>query len=70
MSVEYIDQWSDVQIGDEVVTSGLGGVFPAGLTIGKVSEVLPLIGGFKRVLVRPAVPLGRVREVLVLLNKK
>ncbi len=33
----HITENADVQIGTEIVTSGLGGVFPTGLPVGKVS---------------------------------
>ena len=39
LSLNRIAQTSDVQIGDRVQTSGLGGVFPAGLAIGEVSAI-------------------------------
>ncbi len=70
VSVEYIDQLADVLVGDEVATSGLGGIFPSGLFVGRVSSILPISGGFKRVMVQPAVRMGKVREVLVLISKK
>ncbi|MGD9782682.1 MAG: rod shape-determining protein MreC [Kiritimatiellia bacterium] len=37
--MDYVSQTADVQEGDEVVTSGLGGVFPKGLLVGRVSRV-------------------------------
>jgi rod shape-determining protein MreC len=56
-----------VQIGDEVVTSGLGASFPPGLVIGKVSSVGKDDGMFQKVEVDPAVDVSRVRAVEVLL---
>lgn len=56
-----------VQLGDEVVTSGLGASFPPGLVVGKVSSVSRDDGMFQRVLVEPAVDVSRVRAVEVLL---
>ena len=35
----YISRTADVQEGDEVVTSGMGGVFPKGLLVGRVGRV-------------------------------
>ena len=32
---------NDVQVGDSVITSGLGGIFPKGLYLGRVSRVVP-----------------------------
>lgn len=39
LEVEGISNTKDVSIGDYVYTSGLGGVFPSGILIGKVSEI-------------------------------
>jgi rod shape-determining protein MreC len=37
--MDYISQLADVQEGDEVVTSGMGGLFPKGLLVGRVRRV-------------------------------
>lgn len=37
--VKYISQWLQPQIGDEVVTSGLDGIFFEGIKVGVVTEV-------------------------------
>lgn len=58
---------SDVKVGDSVVTSGLGGRFPAGFPIGTIAALRPddsrafLMGDL-----RPAAQLDRGREVLLL----
>lgn len=60
---------SDVQVGDRLVTSGLGGRFPPGFPVGTIAALRPddsrafLIGD-----VKPAAQLDRGREVLVLLS--
>jgi rod shape-determining protein MreC len=58
---------SRVKVGDEVVTSGLGATFPAGLVVGKVSKIIGDDGLFQSVEVNPAVDVSRVRAVMVLL---
>jgi rod shape-determining protein MreC len=58
---------SRVQVGDEIVTSGLGASFPPGLVVGKVSAVARDDGMFQKVEVAPAVDVSRVRAVEVLL---
>ena len=35
----YIEAESDIRIGDKVVTSGIGGVYPRGLLVGRVTAV-------------------------------
>lgn len=52
--------------GDLVVTSGLGGVFPKGLPLGRVSQIGPVRGLFRFADLTPSVDLGRVEGVLIL----
>jgi rod shape-determining protein MreC len=56
-----------IEVGDEVVTSGLGASFPAGLVVGHVSKVDRDDGMFQRAEVEPSVEVSRVRVVEVLL---
>jgi len=56
-----------VKVGDEVVTSGLGASFPAGLVVGKIAKIIGDDGMFQSVEVSPAVDVSRVRAVMVLL---
>jgi rod shape-determining protein MreC len=67
LSLPYLPRNADVQVDDLLVSSGLGGVFPAGLPVGRVAEVrrdpsqpLAIVGA------RPAAALDRDREVLLL----
>ncbi|MBQ9291866.1 MAG: rod shape-determining protein MreC [Campylobacter sp.] len=39
ISVKFIPQWLEPKVGDEVFTSGLDGVFFAGVPVGKVKEI-------------------------------
>jgi rod shape-determining protein MreC len=68
---EYVLQKHDVQIGDTVVASGLDGVYPKGLRIGWVSEVVkrePEI--FLDITVTPYIDFERLEEVLIVLAPK
>jgi len=68
-SLEFTPADEDVKVGDTVITSGIGGVFPKGLNIGEVTMVKKgEYGIFQTVEVRPAVNLARLEEVLVLLQ--
>ncbi|HEY4239941.1 MAG TPA: rod shape-determining protein MreC [Kofleriaceae bacterium] len=56
-----------LQVGDDVVTSGLGESFPPGLVVGKVAKITGDDGMFQTVEVTPSVDVSRVRAVMVLL---
>jgi rod shape-determining protein MreC len=56
-----------VNPGDVVQTSGLGEVYPSGVTIGRVVRLLPSSDGLSRTyLVQPAVDSGTLLELLLL----
>jgi rod shape-determining protein MreC len=65
---EFFVRGDDVQVGDVVITSGFGGVYPKGLRIGEIVEVeAPGERLQQRALVRPAVDFGRLEQVFVML---
>ena len=65
--MKYIPQDADIRVGQSVISSGLGGVFPKGLLIGKVSKVEETNKGlFKNVVVTPSVKISFLEEVFVL----
>lgn len=56
----------DLEEGELVVSSGLGGVFPAGLAIGKVKEVIPdKYGLTETALIEPAADMYDINHVIV-----
>lgn len=60
---------SNVKGGEEVVSSGMGGIFPKGLRVGKVSKVLgEEMGLLKKVEITPSAPLEHLEEVFVVLR--
>ncbi|OQY06943.1 MAG: rod shape-determining protein MreC [Desulfobacteraceae bacterium 4572_123] len=66
---KYVLRKDDVRVGDTIVASGLDGVFPKGLPIGDVKEVVRRNSGvFQEVRVVPYVDFEKLEEVLVLLN--
>ncbi len=69
-SLEFALREEDVKVGDAVITSGIGGIFPKGIAIGEVSMVRKgEYGMFQAVDIRPAVNISRLEEVLVLLHR-
>ena len=66
-TVGYLDKDAAVAPGARVLTSGLGGVYPAGLPVGVVSSAGPDDSRlFQRAVVAPYVDFGSLRRVFVL----
>lgn len=62
---------SPVKENQTVVTSGLGGIFPKGLRIGYVVQVVDEPNGLmKKALIMPFVDFDRIEEVLVILSAR
>jgi rod shape-determining protein MreC len=65
LKLPYLSTSADVIVGDLLVTSGLGGGFPAGYPVGTVAEVKrDPAQSLADVEVRPAAALDRAREVM------
>lgn len=68
--MDYINKDIPVLEGDEVVTSGLGGVFPKGLLIGYVERVQRDSSGlYQRADIVPKADLGRLNYVFVVMEE-
>ncbi len=66
LSLPFVARNADIKVGDLLVSSGLGGRFPAGYPVARVSEVRGDSGeAFLDVSARPEAELDRVREVLL-----
>jgi rod shape-determining protein MreC len=69
-TLDYMLKTSDVVVGDKVVTSGLGRVYPKGLPVGEVLEVFNIPGElFKDIKVGPMVDFSKLEELLVILKE-
>jgi len=67
MEVRYLSANADIKEGDTLVTSGVGGLFPAGLRVAKVKSVeRDTASGFARALCEPLAHPERYRHFLVL----
>ncbi|GFO64220.1 rod shape-determining protein MreC [Geomonas paludis] len=70
-SLEFTVKDEDVKVGDTVISSGIGGVFPKGLPIGEVTMVKKgEYGVFQTIEVRPLVNIGKLEEALVLVKQR
>lgn len=70
LRLEYVDSSSDPEIGETVLTSRFGGVYPEGIVVGKVDNIYEGERGLDLSLsVIPAVDFERVNEVLILLSE-
>ena len=65
--MSFVSTNADIQIGDLVVTSGLGQRFPAGYPVGRVKDISVEPGAsFTTVEVEPSARVGHSREVLLI----
>ncbi|MFC1798764.1 rod shape-determining protein MreC [Thermodesulfobacteriota bacterium] len=68
--LNYVLRKYDINVGDTVVSSGLDGVFPKGLRVGRVSSVIkPNSGIFQGVVVTPYVDFEKLEEVLIIMDR-
>jgi rod shape-determining protein MreC len=66
LELPHLTNNADVQVGDQLFTSGLGGRFPAGYPVARVVEVRIEPGKpFATVIAEPNAGLDRAREVLL-----
>jgi len=68
LDVRYLGLGADIRAGDDLVTSGIGGIYPQGLWVGKIAAVdNNSAEGFMRARVVPSAHPERYRHFLVLL---
>jgi rod shape-determining protein MreC len=69
LELPFVVNNADIQVGDLLVTSGLGGAFPSGYPVGIVDSVTRLPHEpYADVTARPSASLGQVREVLLIFS--
>lgn len=70
LEFEFVVRGGDVRVDDVIVTSGLGGVYPKGLRIGRVTKVSdPGARLIQHATIDPAVDFGRLEQVFVMLRR-
>ena len=68
-SFEYVSRRYDIRVGDVIIASGLDGIFPKGLKVGYISDILGQhVGIFQKIVVTPYVNFETIEEVLVMLT--
>jgi rod shape-determining protein MreC len=70
LDLRFVAPNADIQVGDVLVTSGLDGVYPAGLAVAKVAQVESIAAGaFGRVVCQPLAGIDRNRQLLIVTTK-
>lgn len=70
LSLPFLPDNADVHVGDLLVTSGLGGRYPAGYPVGRVRELKhPAGDSFMEAIADPSAHLNRSRQVLLVWNQ-
>lgn len=62
---------ADIIKGDKVITSGFGGIYPKGILVGEVTDVVNEEGGLlKYAVLKPAADFDRLEEVAVIVRSR
>lgn len=67
LRLEYVTASADLVTGDQVVTSGIDGIYPPGFIVGRIESIERIGGSFRSIRVRPAVDFSNLEQVLVVL---
>ena len=67
--LQYVPRSDKLQVGDVAITSGIGGVFPAGLVVGRVAQVRQKdVDVFQEALVETTVDMRSLERTYVFLR--
>lgn len=70
LDLDYIDDDSELKVGDLLITSGDDRIYPKGFPVGVISSIAPPHHNvFKTVRIKPSADLGRLEEVLCVIDK-
>src|SRR5690242_14286565 len=70
LDLRFVAPDADIQVGDVIVTSGLDGMYPAGLAVAKVIQVEKVAAGaFGRVVCQPLGGVDRNRQLLIVMSQ-
>ena len=69
--MKFVPISAKINLGDKVISSGLGGVFPKGLVVGRVVDIVKQSQElFQDIMVEPSADLSNIEEVIVLLRNQ
>jgi rod shape-determining protein MreC len=69
VNVQYVQRADEVEVGDLLVTSGVGRRFPKGIPVGVVNQVVHRdFGIYQQVVATPTVDFSRLEEVLIVMT--
>lgn len=66
LELDFLPRQADVRPGDRVVTSGIDGLYPRGIPVGRVLSVEPADELFHRIHLEPAIDFGMLGRVYIL----
>jgi len=69
LELDYIDDDNDLKPGDVFLTSGDDRVYPKGYPVGVITSIGPRRGLFKTLQIQPSAELGRLEEVLCVVER-
>lgn len=72
--ITFIDRQAKLKANDRVFTSGLGGIFPQGIYLGEVKEIIPAqnasqMGLYQEATLNPSLDFARLENVFVKLDE-
>ena len=67
--LKYVPRTEQLDIGDEIITAGLGEIYPKGIKVGKISKIdKENFGITQRIVIEPSVDFQKLEEVVVLIE--
>jgi rod shape-determining protein MreC len=69
LDLDYIDDDSELKVGDLLITSGDDRIYPKGVRVGAIASISPPHHNvFKTIQIKPSADLGRLEEVLCVID--
>src|SRR5690554_6448626 len=69
--LKHLNRTEKVEVGDEIITAGLGNIYPKGIRVGTISKIdKENYGITQSIVVTPSVNFHKLEEVVVLIDKE